>query len=159
MKRKLASATFCLLAMVSVARAQSRPLRVQVSRDGLLGSISLDVKKNVSLYSDAYLGSGFLCAGAISPPVELRPSTCFDSFQSIGVLVRRPLRRDTWAGVGLGGYTRRYRDCISVARDTTGVGGKVFVGYGRGVLFGEVAFHAPGNLKNATTGLTFGVRL
>ncbi len=159
MKQKLAFAAVCALSIISAAQAQSRPFRVQVSRDGLLGSVSLDVKKKVSLYADAYLGSGFLCGGPIGPPVELRPSTCFDSFQSIGLLVRRPLKRDTWAGAGLGAYTRRYRDCISQARDTTGVGGKVFVGYGRGVLFGELTFHAPGNLKNATTGLTFGVRL
>ncbi len=159
MKQKLAFAMVCLLALVSAAQAQNRPLRVQVGGPRfILGGVSLDVKKNVSVYLDKRLSSGFGCV-AFVPPGEPLPATRLDRFSGIGVSMRQPLRSNAWIGLGLGGYTRHYEDCFSLKRHVTGVGGKVFAGYGRGVLLGELTFHAPGNLKNATPGLTVGVRL
>lgn len=164
MKYQTQFLVLCSLGTLSSAHAQSRPFRVQVSRDGLMGILSLDVKKNpkrsqvFSLYAESWLGEGFLCAGDIFP-VEASPSTRFESFTGIGVSMRQPLRRDVWMGLGLGGYTRHYRDCINLDRNVTGVGGKAFVGYGRGVLFGEAAFIAPANFKDSRLELTVGVRL
>ena len=152
------------LGALSSAHAQSRLFRVQVSRDGLMGILSLDVKKSpkrsqvFSLYAESWLGEGFSC-GASVPTGEPLPATQFDSFTGIGLSVRQPLKRDAWVGLGLGGYTRHYRDCLSSPRNVTGVGGKAFVGYGRGVLFGEAAFIAPANFKDARLELTVGVRL
>ena len=156
----------CLLGGISSAHAQSRPFRVQIGGNyAAFGSISLDVKKNpgrsqvFSLYVEKLMSVGYGGGYDFDPTRIPIPATRLDSFDSIGVSVRRPIKRDTWVGVGLGGYTRHYRDSGSLDRNVTGIGGKVFIGYGRGTMIAEVSVVAPANLKDAALEYTVGLRL
>jgi hypothetical protein len=161
MKRQTQFLLFFALGGISSAHAQSRAFRVQIGGDGVFGNVSLDVKVAsrhvLSVYGEQWHSLGYGGGASINP--NPLPATRLDSFKGLGVSVRQPIGRDTWVGVGVGAYARSYRDSGSLNRDISGPGGKIYVGYGRGMLFGETALVAPANFRDARLELALGVRL
>lgn len=156
----------CSLGILSSAHAQNRPFRVQIGGNyAVFGNVSLDLKKTArhrrvfSVYAEERLTTGYGGGYGFDPTRIPVPTTRLDSFKGIGIALRQPMTRDSWSGLGLGGYSRSYRDIGSLDRDVAGLGGKIFAGYGRGVLIAEVSLIAPANMRNATLMFSAGVRL
>jgi hypothetical protein len=162
---------FCLTLLTSPALAQSRPFRLMLGGSNLTGganafseSYSLDIKaprrkkEMLSLYHDSYTGAGFGCVAVVLPGPR-PPAQRLDSFSGWGISLRQPLTKNTYSGLGLGGYLTRFRDCNAQSRNQQRIGGKLFVGVGSGLFLSELAVTSPGALRNTQLSLSLGVRL
>ena len=91
--------SLCLLGAVSSVQAQNRPLRLQFGGNyAAYGSISLDVKtipkhaQVFSVYAEELLSRGYGGGYGYDPTRPPLPATSFDSFNSIGISLRQPVR-------------------------------------------------------------------
>ena len=64
-----------------------------------------------------------------------------------------------WAGAGLGSYKTYFADCVNLDHRVTGLGGKIFAGFGGGLYFTEATLTVPSVPRYSQVSITVGFRL
>jgi hypothetical protein len=162
MKNLIFTAAIGLTLLPSPSLAQDHPLRFTFGATKTSGGssslvgVSVDIKalspkRTLSLYTDSSYTTG-----------DTKPE--YGGVQSFGVSLRQPSKNSSgWVGLGVGfydvgSYDTPFRD-REFQRHIRGVGGKVFIGTGRGISFTEAALTLPAATKYLQASLTIGVRL
>jgi hypothetical protein len=160
MKNLIFTAAIGLTLLTSPSLAQDHPLRFTFGATKTSGEssslvgVSVDVKtlspkRTLSLYTDSSYTTG-----------DTKPE--YGGVQSFGVSLRQTDTHN-WMGLGVGfydvgSYDTPFRD-REFQRHIRGVGGKVFIGTGRGIFFTEAALTLPAATKYLQASLSLGIRL